>query len=1272
MFLCVSDQRQKAAKKCGVDVNRPNSYDQSALDIVNKFTTSRAAKELKQLLKEASCAVQACAIKDYSNIYDPNSLSFREGDYITVLEQRADGMWKGFVMHEGQMAKTGFFPASAVVLVDRQSLENRTQSLRGSMHGVSPVKYGGQQVPDLINRNHSLHNGVTDRNSYGSVGADESFPPPPSPMTLARNSAHEYEHQQPAPVAPVLHPGPLPSPHHLNSPRFNFVNHNQMSHSPKPGTPGTPDKTFDWPPRHLDGGDMRSGSPLRSGSPCKSSPCNSNRNSSASIDSGRSLGSSQFDNRSGHIYVNHNQHRLSGQSYESGLSSRQSYHSTSSSSMGSLDRLEESGYSSQVNVAELFQAGYTDHEVLHAWLCDLHFEEYFNLFVQAGYDMGTITHMTPQDLTAIGITKPGHRKKLKAEISKLNLHDGIPDYKPNDLYEWLQLLRLEQYYDTLAQQGYDKIDMVTDIMWEDMEDVGISLLGHQKKFMLAIDRLKRIQSGAGRRLSSMERQASAEMLDTPPSPGFQPPPSSRWSADMGAVQYHPEGQYQVVKPKRSPSGDSMSSSGSAKDNLSSFHQLQQENRGATEIIHLRNSSPKVYQPDVVAIQVNRSLSRSGTSDGLDVYAEGQNVICRSFQAPPENKYKEEALPVDGEVTPTNELNPCNADDSDHAGSLGRPSAAVSPRVVVKPKPVAKIVAKTKRSSRDFTPEIIPLGPDYCSSGDIGSYATLRKPLKTPKDSSKEQQSSDIVSQQQLQGNSVKSQKELLAASIAQSVANRKNMATSQHNSQPAGPGSPKSTSAPLNVFTNGPIVNSQGSPRSPTTGHHQHSLSAPVTNGPNHIPSASSGGHSKPPANSSHGKNKKPPPPPKRTNSIKSDTPVVVERRHHSFSESPKSSHRQQQPQAGNVLHTPSLQKSSSASLPQHNSTSSVPAPQKLQKSSPPQKSQFGKQNSPVTSSSHKLQSSNHAEVSQTTSQSPKSPVAKHKQQQQNQQQQQPDFQDCVKSLALKFNKPKTDSLPSPPKEAYEPPQTEEFPPPPPPIATDISPPKKEKDLVNIAKANLKSPQKLSKPQQKSPKPEQKFSKPDLKPAKVETKSAEHRLESKPEKVEQKAEVKPKMSKPSLPADLSGSDSGSSSCDEDTLSDSKKNGSSSSNESINSITVDSNTLPFANENVGTIKQKNAPPKPSIVQFNMDGDADLNNSLFDGTGTIKRAPAKHSTEAAAAAAGRGQMGAEFYTGDDFLMDSSDFPSGQGNDVLDDIGNMLQGLTDELDAMLDDEI
>ena len=71
-----------------------------------------------------------------------------------------------------------------------------------------------------------------------------------------------------------------------------------------------------------------------------------------------------------------------------------------------------------------------DHEVLRTWLTELHLEEYYKLFIHAGYDMPTITRMTPEDLTAIGVSKPAPRKRLKQEISRLHIHDGIPEYKP--------------------------------------------------------------------------------------------------------------------------------------------------------------------------------------------------------------------------------------------------------------------------------------------------------------------------------------------------------------------------------------------------------------------------------------------------------------------------------------------------------------------------------------------------------------------------------------------------------------------------------------------------------------------------------------------------------------------------------------------------------------------------------------------------------------------------------------------------------------------------
>jgi hypothetical protein len=38
---------------------------------------------------------------------------------------------------------------------------------------------------------------------------------------------------------------------------------------------------------------------------------------------------------------------------------------------------------------------FQDQDVLHAWLMDLHFEEYFPLFAAAGYDMAMVVRMTP-------------------------------------------------------------------------------------------------------------------------------------------------------------------------------------------------------------------------------------------------------------------------------------------------------------------------------------------------------------------------------------------------------------------------------------------------------------------------------------------------------------------------------------------------------------------------------------------------------------------------------------------------------------------------------------------------------------------------------------------------------------------------------------------------------------------------------------------------------------------------------------------------------------
>ena len=47
-----------------------------------------------------------------------------------------------------------------------------------------------------------------------------------------------------------------------------------------------------------------------------------------------------------------------------------------------------------------------------------------------------MVRMTPEDLTSIGIQNPEHRKRLKVEISRLSIPDGVPDKPAKTLEEW--------------------------------------------------------------------------------------------------------------------------------------------------------------------------------------------------------------------------------------------------------------------------------------------------------------------------------------------------------------------------------------------------------------------------------------------------------------------------------------------------------------------------------------------------------------------------------------------------------------------------------------------------------------------------------------------------------------------------------------------------------------------------------------------------------------------------------------------------------------------
>lgn len=80
-----------------------------------------------------------------------------------------------------------------------------------------------------------------------------------------------------------------------------------------------------------------------------------------------------------------------------------------------------------------------DTEIIHNWLAKIGMGKYESNFLNAAYDMGTISRMNPQDLTAIGITDPNARSALTAQIQKLNINDGLPTFKPVSFYSKLEM-----------------------------------------------------------------------------------------------------------------------------------------------------------------------------------------------------------------------------------------------------------------------------------------------------------------------------------------------------------------------------------------------------------------------------------------------------------------------------------------------------------------------------------------------------------------------------------------------------------------------------------------------------------------------------------------------------------------------------------------------------------------------------------------------------------------------------------------------------------------
>ncbi|XP_068444884.1 caskin-1 isoform X2 [Clinocottus analis] len=477
--LCGKTEVVRLLLDSGISAGVRNTLSQTALDIVNQFTTTQASREIKQLLRDASAAMQVRALKDYCNNYDLTSLNIKAGDIITVLEQHADGRWKGCI-HDNRTGndRVGYFPSNMVEVVKRAG--SRTAEL--SPQGSPTLGQQSGANEDIWVLRKPL--GVGERSgSVGSIGSIRS-------TSSLQSSGNTHVLTTPA-----------PSPHPAS-------------------TPGVNTHGLNAPGLHAQAEGVKLLATVLAQS------------------------------------VKAKEHLLEqSQSVEQSASSS----SCTAHEQRSFERKAEEDDGKQAVVA---------------WLGEFQLQFYTTHFLTAGYDLDTISRMTPEDLTGIGVMKPGHRKKLTSEISKLPSTDWLPDHKPANLADWLSHLGLSQYYQVLVQNGYENIDFISDISLEDLQEIGITKLGHQKKLMLGVKRLKELQRGErssespqspstppsspGGSTDSEPRKEARKQRDGAPSPLAKPRPGLTHSQTppntptQTPPQTPPHGRNQQASPRARP------------------------------------------------------------------------------------------------------------------------------------------------------------------------------------------------------------------------------------------------------------------------------------------------------------------------------------------------------------------------------------------------------------------------------------------------------------------------------------------------------------------------------------------------------------------------------------------------------------------------------------------------------------------------------------------------------------------------------------------------
>ncbi|KAH0631740.1 hypothetical protein JD844_019497 [Phrynosoma platyrhinos] len=468
------------------------------IDIIRVAPVRKSSKISFTQMEDASAALQVRAVKDYCNNYDLTSLNVKAGDIITgvanisdrlralqfgtqsansgfadclaslttprmddgmsvkalswlllalsllcglpptsvlashqVLEQHADGRWKGCI-HDNRTGndRVGYFPSSLV-----EAISKRTGKVAAPLEFCSYLDGGGTTCRQVANLQQNQIDGKWGRGFANlacswDAGQVHAISLPAGGVSVVPNGhpsfSFTFSSSSSSIITTIISSSSSSSSHHVlpppppnpHQPLFSSFGYRRLPHGAVEGPGANP------------------GSRGSDASPSHLSPS--------------SGGSATTPAPAEEIWVLRKPYAGSSRTPSLGSSSFQS---------------QPYGEQQQQQQLKKFQL-----------------QLYASNFINAGYDIPTISRMTPEANLAL----------------------------------WLSMIGLAQYYKVLVENGYENIDFITDITWEDLQEIGITKLGHQKKLMLAVKKLAEIQKAEYIKYESgtLKKKGAPQSLDT--------------------------------------------------------------------------------------------------------------------------------------------------------------------------------------------------------------------------------------------------------------------------------------------------------------------------------------------------------------------------------------------------------------------------------------------------------------------------------------------------------------------------------------------------------------------------------------------------------------------------------------------------------------------------------------------------------------------------------------------------------------------------------------